>query len=152
MEKFPCNTDHRQFTVYSLLLIKDIPEMIKQGWTDEQKPWNKGRRNGRGGGRRKGRKGNSKRVESGGNYWTMLIYISQRKEAIKKRRTTFPLISNKLYMTSEMILSNFQFSVKQLRHFFKNSTIVDRLGIQNQQELGRFKAKNFGNIPKQFQD
>ena len=34
-------------------------------------------------------------------------YSSQQKEAIKKRRTTFPLISNKLYITSEMILSNF---------------------------------------------
>ena len=58
-------------------------------------------------------------------------YSSQQKEAIKKRRTTFPLISNKLYMTSEMILNNFEFFTKQLKHFFKNSTIVDRLGIQN---------------------
>ena len=49
--------------MYSLLLIKDIPKMIKWGagvgGTDEWKPWNKGRRNGRGGGRGKGRKGNS---------------------------------------------------------------------------------------------
>ena len=43
-----------------------------------------------GGGRGKGRKGNSKRVESGGNYWTMLIYISQRKEAIKKEKDHIP--------------------------------------------------------------
>ena len=34
-------------------------------------------------------------------------------------------------MTSEMIFEEFLVFLKQLRHFFKNSTIVDRLGIQN---------------------
>ena len=34
--------------------------------------------------------------------------------------------------------------------FLKNSTIVDRLGIQNQQALERFRAKNFENSKNKF--
>jgi len=34
--------------------------------------------------------------------------------------------------------------------FLKNSTIVDRLGIQNQQALGRFGAKKFENSNNKF--
>ena len=79
-----------------------------RGGTDQWKPWNKGRRNGRpGGGRRKGRKGELLKGGKRGKLLDNAHYSSQQKEAIKKRRITFPLISNKLYMTSEMILSNF---------------------------------------------
>ena len=34
--------------------------------------------------------------------------------------------------------------------FLKNSTIVDRLGIQNQQALERFREKNFENSKNKF--
>lgn len=46
-------------------------------------------------------------MEIGGNLLDNAYYIWQRQEAIKKRWTTLPLISNKLYMTSEMIFEQF---------------------------------------------
>ena len=60
---------------------------------------NKGGRNGRGGGRGKGRKGNSKRVEIGGNYWTMLI--------------TFATARSDLNDFSEIYLANMNYNAYQ---------------------------------------
>ena len=72
-----------------------------------------------------------------------MLFILQRKELKKKRPTdtssrSFPLI--------------YIFLINILRHFLKNSPVVDRLEIQNWQalQLGRFKVKNIGKLKTDF--
>ena len=138
MEKFSCSTGRlilwSQVEVYSLLLIKDIPKIIKQGRRGEWKPRNKGRGCGREGARAlKGWKAG----EIVGNYSTMLIILLSKRSNAKKKRQTILLRSLELniFKNSDRILEQ-----KQNRHFLKNSSIVDRLQSQK-------KCK----ITKQFQ-
>ena len=72
-----------------------------------------------------------------------MLFILQRKEAKKKKRTD---------SSSRPVPLIYIFFKKILRHFLKNSTVVDRLEIQNLQalQLRRFKAKNIGKLKTDF--
>ena len=67
-----------------------------------------------------------------------MLFHLQRKEAKKKRRTD----------SSSRPVPLIYIFFKNIRHFLKNSTVVDRLEIQNKLalQLGRFKAKNIGKL------
>ena len=90
MEKFSCNTGRL------ILLIRDIPKMIKQGRRGEWKPRNKGRGCGREGARGKGGKRvlSSKRVERGRISGKLLdnAYHSAIKKKQRKRDKPFSFV------------------------------------------------------------
>ena len=89
--------------------------------------------------------GSSKRdVGIGENYPTMLIIpLSQRSQEWERILVWIP------YLSPPPSLSNLKEKTPGAQ-FLKNSTIVERLEIQNQQALETFRAKNFENPKNKF--